>query len=109
MHRFDYADVPYSAKPNLMFNKGALWSRFIGSVQDMVLSRLPAALHPRIAVGVLMVKDGAGGTTAAGLASAIRLKQLNPNLSVCVLEKAASLGAICSSTFWKSGVLMVEL
>jgi len=24
-------------------------------------------------------------------------------------EKAASLGAISSSTFWKSGVLMVEL
>ena len=33
------------------------------------------------------------GAGPAGLASAIRLKQLNPTLSVCVLEKAASLGA----------------
>ena len=33
------------------------------------------------------------GAGPAGLASAIRLKQLNPNLSVCVLEKAAGLGA----------------
>ncbi len=33
------------------------------------------------------------GAGPAGLACAIRLKQLNPDLSVCVLEKAASLGA----------------
>src|SRR5665213_3996643 len=33
------------------------------------------------------------GAGPAGLASAIRLKQLKPELSICVLEKAASLGA----------------
>ena len=33
------------------------------------------------------------GAGPAGLASAIRLKQLQPEASVCVLEKAASLGA----------------
>src|SRR5271168_3932462 len=33
------------------------------------------------------------GAGPAGLACAIRLKQLNPALSVCVLEKAASLGS----------------
>src|ERR1700692_400482 len=33
------------------------------------------------------------GAGPAGLACAIRLKQLNPALSICVLEKAASLGA----------------
>jgi electron-transferring-flavoprotein dehydrogenase len=33
------------------------------------------------------------GAGPAGLACAIRLKQLQPDLSVCVLEKAASLGA----------------
>ena len=33
------------------------------------------------------------GAGPAGLACAIRLKQLNPELTVCVLEKAASLGA----------------
>ncbi|HEY3417845.1 MAG TPA: methyltransferase domain-containing protein [Armatimonadota bacterium] len=40
--QFDYANVPYSSKPNLMFNSGALWSIFIQSVQVMLLSRLPA-------------------------------------------------------------------
>src|SRR5271170_6584587 len=33
------------------------------------------------------------GAGPAGLACAIRLKQLKPELSVCVLEKAATLGA----------------
>lgn len=33
------------------------------------------------------------GAGPAGLASAIRLKQLKPDLTICVLEKAASLGA----------------
>jgi electron-transferring-flavoprotein dehydrogenase len=33
------------------------------------------------------------GAGPAGLACAIRLKQLNPDLNVCILEKAASVGA----------------
>ena len=33
------------------------------------------------------------GAGPAGLACAIRLKQLKPDLNVCVLEKAASVGA----------------
>src|ERR1700675_3831136 len=33
------------------------------------------------------------GAGPAGLACAIRLKQLKPTVSICVLEKAASLGA----------------
>ena len=33
------------------------------------------------------------GAGPAGLAAAIRLKQLKPDMNVCVLEKAASLGA----------------
>src|SRR6202161_927143 len=33
------------------------------------------------------------GAGPAGLSCAIRLKQLKPDLTVCVLEKAASLGA----------------
>ena len=33
------------------------------------------------------------GAGPAGLAFALRLKQLNPNISVCVIEKASSIGA----------------
>jgi hypothetical protein len=38
---FDYAAVPYSQKPNLMFNKGALWSGFLAGVRENLLARLP--------------------------------------------------------------------
>jgi len=40
---FDYAHVPYSAKPNLMFNRGAHWSDFVRTVQADLLSRIPRA------------------------------------------------------------------
>ena len=30
---FDYANVPYSDKPNLMYNQGAVWSEFINKTQ----------------------------------------------------------------------------
>jgi hypothetical protein len=40
---FVYSAVPYSSKPNLMFNSGALWSRFIEGVQRTLLARLPSA------------------------------------------------------------------
>ena len=33
------------------------------------------------------------GAGPSGLAFAIRLKQLNPDISVCVLEKASTVGA----------------
>src|SRR5438093_124778 len=38
---FDYAQVPYSKKPNLMFNRGALWARYLESVRDLMLAHLP--------------------------------------------------------------------
>ncbi len=38
---FTYDDVPYSSKPNLMFNSGASWSHFIRKVQQTLLSRIP--------------------------------------------------------------------
>ena len=34
---FDYAQVPYSDKPNLMFNRGALWSQFLEDTIDKML------------------------------------------------------------------------
>ncbi len=39
--RFDYSVVPYSDKPNLMFNKGALWSDHLDRVRALILERLP--------------------------------------------------------------------
>ncbi len=41
---FSYAEVPYSEKPNLMFNRGALWSDFLSEVRTEMLRRLPD--HP---------------------------------------------------------------
>ncbi len=43
---FDYAQVPYSDKPNLMFNRGALWSEFLQDTIGQMLHQLPA--HPVI-------------------------------------------------------------
>ena len=39
---FKYTDVPYSEKPNLMFNLGAAWSGFLMDVRRAILSELPA-------------------------------------------------------------------
>ena len=40
---FDYAQVPYTDKPNLMFNDGVLWSEHIVRRSRDILSRLPKA------------------------------------------------------------------
>ena len=37
---FDYAAVPYSDKPNLMFNQAVIWSRFLTETTERILSRL---------------------------------------------------------------------
>lgn len=37
---FDYAAVPYSDKPNLMFNRGALWRDFIATAQAAIAERV---------------------------------------------------------------------
>lgn len=38
---FNYAHVPYSEKPNLMFNKGTVWTSHLRRIRDLVLERLP--------------------------------------------------------------------
>lgn len=43
---FDYTNVPYSEKPNLMFNRATNWSRFLGEVRQKILSHIP--LHPTV-------------------------------------------------------------
>ena len=39
---FSYDEVPYSEKPNLMFNKGIVWREHLAAVRDLILSKLPA-------------------------------------------------------------------
>jgi hypothetical protein len=38
---FDYANVPYSEKPNLMYNRGQIWSEYIAGVQCRIAEMLP--------------------------------------------------------------------
>lgn len=40
---FDYKQVPYSEMPNLMFNRGSLWSQFLQNIGGQILRRLPPA------------------------------------------------------------------
>jgi predicted O-linked N-acetylglucosamine transferase (SPINDLY family) len=38
--RFDYAEVPYSEKPNLMFNRGAVWTDHLRQIRDLIVKGL---------------------------------------------------------------------
>jgi hypothetical protein len=44
---FDYRAVPYSEKPNLMFNRGQIWAAYIEELQ----AKLSNALPPNPVVG----------------------------------------------------------
>ena len=59
------------------------------SEQNVVAEAEPAAIEREV-MEYDVVTVGAG---PAGLAFAIRLKQLNPDISVCVIEKGATIGA----------------
>jgi len=37
---FDYTQVPYTDRPNLMFNEGSLWSAFINDIRSELVSQL---------------------------------------------------------------------
>ena len=39
---FKYDNVPYTEKPNLMFNSGKNWSGFIKSILEKIIHKLPA-------------------------------------------------------------------
>lgn len=61
---FDYAAVPYSDKPNLMFNRGVHWNGFIGQIIDKIAARMaPDSL-------VIEIGHGDGGFLSA-LSSAL--------------------------------------
>ena len=72
---FEYARVPYSAKPNLMFNQAAKWSRFIEKTLQDILARLEAS--PTI----VEIGHGDGSFLAAlsHLCSAGRFVGFDPN------------------------------
>jgi SAM-dependent methyltransferase len=38
---FEYDEVPYSEKPNLMFNNGITWGDHLASIRDKILARVP--------------------------------------------------------------------
>lgn len=60
---FSYDAVPYTDKPNLMFNRGVLWSEHIQAVRREILRRIPE--HPTV------VEIGHGdGSFLAALAEA---------------------------------------
>ena len=52
--RFDYSVVPYSDKPNLMFNRGVLWTAHLDKVRRLILDHLP----PRPSVVEIGCGDG---------------------------------------------------
>ncbi len=64
------------------------------------------AVQPEIERDVMEYDVVAVGAGPAGLAFAIRLKQLNPEISVCVIEKASTIGAqILSGAVIETGPL----
>lgn len=56
---FEYDKIPYSDKPNLMFNQGAIWSDFIRSLRGRIREKLPS--DPV----VIEIGHGDGGFLAA--------------------------------------------
>ena len=48
---FDYAAVPYSDKPNLMFNRGALWRDFIAAAQRNIAARVGTGRATIVEIG----------------------------------------------------------
>jgi hypothetical protein len=53
---FRYEEVPYSDKPNLMYNQGALWKEHLQATQSLILSKLPEKSQDK----PVIVEIGAG-------------------------------------------------
>ncbi len=55
---FDYGHVPYSSKPNLMFNRAAAWSEFIRGLQERILAPLAPAERRQFVGFLRRIADG---------------------------------------------------
>lgn len=72
---FDYGEVPYADKPNLMFNRGAGWSHFLGGVRE----KLAALLGPNPVVVEIGHGDGSFLAALAGLRGGGRFIGFDPH------------------------------
>jgi len=72
---FDYAQVPYSEMPNLMFNRGGLWSQFLREIAGEIIRRLP----PTPIVVEIGYGDGAFLDTLASLCPGGRFIGFDPH------------------------------
>lgn len=72
---FDYTQVPYSERPNLMFNRGGLWSRFLREIAGEILRRL----SPEPVVVEIGYGDGTFLDTVAALCSGGRFIGFDPH------------------------------
>lgn len=73
--RFDYGRVPYSTKPNLMFNRGAAWAEFLAGVLDRLAARLP----PNATVVEIGHGDGSFLSALAARRSDVRCVGFDPH------------------------------
>lgn len=80
---FDYAHVPYSNKPNLMFNRGPIWSRHLEQVAGIINRSLPD--NPTV------VEIGCGEghllRRLAGMRGDGRFVGFDPNASITVADR----------------------
>ena len=99
---FDYENIPYSEKPNLMFNQGANWSGFIKDLRNSILQHLPdnptvveighgdgsflAALSDGRSTGKFIGFDPHGATKAPGsiqAAISVNSRRISSYLDTC--------------------------
>jgi len=131
---FAYDAVPYTDKPNLMFNKGATWSRFIDDLQFEMLRALPkapciveighgdgsflAAMSRKCPEGRLIGFDPHGAQVQEGpvelrnayFVSEIHLKELAPDIIISrhVLEHFANPLGFLQKLSFSASALGVE-
>jgi protein O-GlcNAc transferase len=104
---FSYANVPYSDKPNLMYNRGTLWQTHLKQTHRLILAQLPEnpvvveigagdghfiqALAQQNPKGRYIAFDPSGSMAADGLVEfyaeffdpAVHMAEFKPDLIIC--------------------------